>query len=41
MQHDLNSKRSLLDREERDLINLAGNLSKEEIWQKLEEKRFT
>jgi len=35
------SKRSLLDREERDLINLAGNLSKEEIWERLEEKRFT
>jgi hypothetical protein len=31
---------TILDREERDLINLASNLSKEEIWEKLEQKRF-
>ena len=30
----------VLDREERDLINLSANLSKEEIWEKLEQKRF-
>jgi hypothetical protein len=26
----------VLDREERDLINLSSNLTKEEIWDKLE-----
>ena len=31
---------SFLDREERDLINMANNMSKEEIWEKLEQKRF-
>lgn len=34
------SKYSILDREERDLINQAANLSKEEIWERLEQKRF-
>lgn len=30
----------LLDKEERELINFSSNLSKEEIWEKLEQKRF-
>ena len=29
-----------LDKDERELINLSNNLTKEEIWEKLEEKRF-
>ena len=28
----------VLDKDERDLINLSNNLTKEEIWEKLEEK---
>ncbi|CDW89160.1 UNKNOWN [Stylonychia lemnae] len=40
MPNHVASKYSILDREERDLINQAANLSKEEIWERLEQKRF-